>query len=86
MSERNFNILVAPVSRTEVKGQNGRWQQSRRAAERQGDWQSGRVSLGTAEKTSIQLDRVPVQVPTWLGFHQVGLFSVVLSGCHGETP
>lgn len=67
MSERNFNILVAPVSRTEVKGQNGRWQRSRRAVERQGDWQSGRVSLGIAEKTSVQLDGVAVQASDQAG-------------------
>lgn len=67
MSERNFNILVAPVSRTEVKGQSRRWQRSRGAAERQGDWQSVRVSLGTAEKIGIQLDRVAVQAPDQAG-------------------
>lgn len=73
MSGRSFNILVAPVSRTEVEGQNGRWQRSRGAAERQGDWQSGRVSLGTAEKTSIQLDRVPVQASVQPGIGEVSV-------------
>lgn len=75
MSERNFNILVAPVSRTEVKGQSGRWQRSRGAAERQGDWQSGGVSLGTAEKAASSLIEYLSQLLSRLVFHHVGLFS-----------
>lgn len=74
MSERNFNISVAPVSWTEVKGQSGRWQRSRGAVERQGDWQSDGVSLGTAEKAASSLIEYLSQLLTRLAFHHVGLF------------
>lgn len=73
--------------RTEVKGQSGRWQQSRGAAERQGDWQSGEVSLGTAGEAAPRFDGVPAPAskPGWFSITS-GLFAVGFEPCRALSP
>lgn len=66
-------------------GQSGRWQRSRGAAERQGDWQSGGVSPGTAEQAASTLIEYLSQLLARLLSHQIGLFSLSFSVCGSRT-